>query len=93
MDTRKWNSLFAPMQKIAVVSFLSFFCFVFSGFAQDVVVGDTTANNVMLHVSLQQLEEIVVVGYGQQKKENVVGSISQKNYKKRLNSFLLCNIS
>jgi TonB-linked SusC/RagA family outer membrane protein len=53
---------------------------------QEIVVGNQPAINVTLMENTQQLEEIVVVGYGQQKKESVVGAISQLSSKDLLRS-------
>lgn len=45
--------------------------------AQDIPVGNNTFLNVVLETDEEMLEEVVVVGYGAQKKESVVGAISQ----------------
>ncbi len=45
--------------------------------SQEVTVGNRTNLDVNLAVDNKSLEEIVVVGYGTQKKVNVIGSISQ----------------
>lgn len=51
--------------------------FSFIGYTQqEIVVGDRTIINVSLSVSTTQLEDVVVVGYGTQKKQSVVGAIS-----------------
>ena len=42
----------------------------------EVVVGDRGIINVELQTSVEQLEEVVVVGYGEQKKASIVGSVS-----------------
>ena len=42
-------------------------------------VGTQTALNITLHDETEQLSEVVVVGYGTQKKQSVVGSIAQAN--------------
>jgi TonB-linked SusC/RagA family outer membrane protein len=52
--------------------------FSYIGFAsQEVVVGDKTVISLVLHSDDRSLNEIMVVGYGSQKKETVTGSISQ----------------
>jgi TonB-dependent SusC/RagA subfamily outer membrane receptor len=52
--------------------------FSFVGFVtQEIAVGDQRAINVTLNEDSRQIEEVVVVGYGVQKKVNVIGSISQ----------------
>ncbi|MDR0713329.1 MAG: TonB-dependent receptor [Bacteroidales bacterium] len=50
----------------------------FVGYAtQEIVAGEQSNISVTLSESAQEIEEIVVVGYGVQKKVNVIGSISQ----------------
>lgn len=50
--------------------------FSFIGYkAYEVVVGNTTSFNVQLEEDIAALDEVVVVGYGTQKKSNVVGSV------------------
>ncbi|PWJ56851.1 TonB-linked SusC/RagA family outer membrane protein [Dyadobacter jejuensis] len=52
--------------------------FSFVGYtSQEVLVGSRTQLNITLEEDNKALEEIVVVGYGTQKKVNVIGSISQ----------------
>lgn len=52
--------------------------FSFIGFAEQVItVGEQTVINVTLAADTEELEEVVVVGYGTQKKESVVGAITQ----------------
>jgi TonB-linked SusC/RagA family outer membrane protein len=48
---------------------------------QEIAVGNRTALNVILVEDTRLLEEVVVVGYGTQKKESVVASISQATEK------------
>ena len=43
---------------------------------QEIAVGDQKVINVTLAPATEELEEVVVVGYGHQKKESVVGAIS-----------------
>lgn len=51
--------------------------FSFIGYkAYEVTVGNTTSFNVQLEEDIAALDEVVVVGYGTQKKSNVVGSVS-----------------
>jgi len=45
--------------------------------SQEILVGDQTEINVSLQLDIGELEEVVVVGYGIQKKENLTGSVSQ----------------
>lgn len=52
--------------------------FTFIGFDNQVVqVGAGSTYNVKMEENSQQLEEVVIVGYGQQKKASVVGAITQ----------------
>jgi len=56
--------------------------FSFVGFSpQEIVIGDLTTININLSESSQAIEEVVVVGYGVQKKESLVASISQATEK------------
>jgi TonB-dependent SusC/RagA subfamily outer membrane receptor len=43
---------------------------------QEIVIGDQSVINVTLSADTKKLDEVVVVGYGHQKKESVVGAIS-----------------
>jgi len=52
--------------------------FSFIGFvSQTVSVGEQTVLNITLKPDVEELDEVVVVGYGTQKKESVVGAIAQ----------------
>lgn len=52
--------------------------FSFVGFkTQEIVVGNQSVINVTLAEDVQMLEEVVVVGYGVQKKETLTGAVSQ----------------
>ncbi len=54
--------------------------FSFVGYqAQEVLVGNKTNLNVILKVDTKSLEEVVVVGYGVQKKKDLTGAISNIN--------------
>ncbi len=56
----------------------------YTGFAeQEITVGTQTLLNIVLKVDIQRLNELVVVGYGSQKKRDVTGSvtnISEKDF-------------
>jgi TonB-linked SusC/RagA family outer membrane protein len=52
-----------------VVSFIGYL-------AQEVIIGNQSVINVVLESDIQALSEIVVVGYGQQRKSDITGSIS-----------------
>ena len=52
--------------------------FSYVGFVkQEITIGDRTQINVQLKEDVQQLEDVVVVGYGSQIKEDLTGSISE----------------
>ena len=52
--------------------------FTFLGYnTQEVAVGDRTVFDIVMSENISQLDEVVVVGYGVQKKESSVASISQ----------------
>ncbi len=52
--------------------------FSYMGFiTQEVTVGDQTEINVVLKEDFSQLDDVVVVGYGTQKKEDVTGAVSE----------------
>jgi len=53
---------------------------------QEITVGDKIALSIVLKEASKELGEVVVVGYGAQKKESVVGAISQITTKDLLNS-------
>lgn len=44
---------------------------------QEIAVGNRTTIHIILQTDMQQLNEVVVVGYGTQKKANITGSIGQ----------------
>ena len=63
---------------ITVPSGESVLVFSFIGYAvQEIKVGDRTVIDVVMAESVQELEEVVVVGYGTQKKVTMVGSVAQ----------------
>ncbi len=53
---------------------------------QEIPLAGKTSINVTLHEDSEMLEEVVVVGYGTQKKESVVGAISQVSSKDLLST-------
>lgn len=59
---------------------------------QEIVVGNQTTINVVMKEDSQMMEEVVVVGYGTQKKVNLTGSIAavgQEELKDRVNTDVL----
>lgn len=68
--------------------------FSFIGFAnQEIVVGNQADLNVQLVSENRALEEIVVVGYGTQKKVNMTGSVAAVNFDEKLSSRSVANVS
>lgn len=68
--------------------------FSFIGFvAQEVVVGNQSVINVTLKTDAELIADVVVVGYGQQKKETVVGSITQAKGEELLKAGSVTTIS
>lgn len=68
--------------EIKVPSKESILEFSFIGYAtQEIIVGDKTSMNVILDPDTQALEEVVVVGYGTQKKINLSGSVATVDMK------------
>lgn len=65
-------SLSAPKDGVLVISFIGYE-------AQTEMVGDRKVIDVVLRQSAQGLDDVVVVGYGTQKKVNVTGAISTVN--------------
>lgn len=63
-------SIEAPKGAILQVSYIGYI-------TKEVNVGDKATLNIQLEEDSQALEEVVVVGYGTQKKVNVIGSIAQ----------------
>lgn len=56
----------------------SVLAFTFIGYkTREVVVGSQTSLNVSLETDIETLSEVVVVGYGEQKRETLTGSISE----------------
>lgn len=53
---------------------------------QEIAVAGKTSFNIQMKEDSEMLEEVVVVGYGAQKKESVVGAISQVSNKELLSS-------
>ncbi|EGV42068.1 SusC/RagA family TonB-linked outer membrane protein [Bizionia argentinensis JUB59] len=64
-----YKLLLDPEHKVIVVSSLAYQ-------TERIVIGSQTVINVTLKEDLSQLEEIVLIGYGKQKRENVTGAVS-----------------
>ncbi|MDR2232552.1 MAG: TonB-dependent receptor [Tannerella sp.] len=66
------------MYTIRQVSPQSVLVFSYVGFiAQEITVGNQSEINVLLREDMQRLDEVVVVGYGVQRKVNLTGSVDQ----------------
>ena len=63
-------SLTVPKGAIILVSFVGYT-------PQEITVGDQLEINIQLEPDIYSLEEVVVVGYGTQRKSNVVGAVDQ----------------
>lgn len=48
---------------------------------QEVKIGNSSTINVLLESSVEQVDEVVIVGYGQQKKANLTGAVSSVDTK------------
>lgn len=59
-----------PSAKVIVISSLNFT-------AQEIAIGNKTVVNVLLQSAVQNLDEVVVVGYGSQKKADVTASVTK----------------
>ena len=72
-------SLSVPENAVVTVSYIGYI-------AKDVAVGSQTSLNINLEEDTQMLDEVVVVGYGIQKKSVVTGSISSVKAEEMLTS-------
>ena len=70
-------SLDVPNNAILVVSYIGYS-------DQQVVVGNQSSVNIALSEDTQKLDEVVVVGYGTQKKVNLTGSVSSVKFNEEL---------
>jgi len=71
---------------IEVSSTSSILVYSFVGYqTQEIIVGSQTNINVVLQEDLAQLDEVVVVGYGTQKKVNLTGSVETVTFREEVN--------
>ena len=61
--------------------------------SQEVKVGNSSTININLESSVEQVDEVVIVGYGQQKKANLTGAVANVNVDKALASRPIQDIS
>lgn len=68
--------------------------FSFIGFqSQEITVGNQTIINVSLVSDMSDLEEVVVVGYGTQKRANITGAVSMVTVDEKITNRSLSNVS
>jgi TonB-linked SusC/RagA family outer membrane protein len=79
-------SLSVPEGSTLVFSFIGFE-------SQSISIGDKNVIDVTLSEDMASLEEVVVVGYGTQKKVNLTGAVSTINFDKELENRPLTNAS
>ncbi|GAA4447404.1 TonB-dependent receptor [Ravibacter arvi] len=80
--------------RITVADANAVLAFSFIGFAtQEITVGNRTDISVKLVAEDRSLDEIVVVGYGTQKKVNMTGAVSAVNFDEKLTSRSVANVS
>ncbi|MCX6328339.1 MAG: TonB-dependent receptor [Bacteroidia bacterium] len=60
---------------------------------QEVIIGNQTVFNIMLEESVQGLDEVVIVGYGVQKKVNLTGSVAAVKFDEAISSRPVVNFS
>lgn len=70
-----FNITVASAESILVISYVGYQ-------SQEILVGDKTEFNILLAQDLSELDEVVVVGYGKQKKINLSGSVDVVDMKK-----------
>jgi TonB-linked SusC/RagA family outer membrane protein len=60
---------------------------------QEVIIGNQTVFNIMLEESVQSLDEVVIVGYGVQKKVNLTGSVAAVKFDEAISTRPVVNFS
>jgi TonB-linked SusC/RagA family outer membrane protein len=78
--------LSVPVDAVLVFSFIGFQ-------SQEITVGNQTVLNVTLIPELSDLEEVVVVGYGTQKRANITGAVSMVTVDEKITNRSLSNVS
>lgn len=61
--------------------------------SQEIAVDGRTVINVILEEDVQRLEEVVIVGYGEQKKANLTGSVAAISFDDKITSRAMTNVS
>lgn len=85
-DTNGEFSLTVPSDAVLVVTYIGYV-------EQQIPVNGQTSINVTLKENTQKLDEVVVVGYGTQKKVNLSGSVSSVNVSELTESRPVTNVS
>jgi TonB-linked SusC/RagA family outer membrane protein len=80
-------SIAVPDDKATLVYYLMGYA------AQEIAVGSRSVVNVTLVASAEALDEVVVVGYGRQKKVNVTGAVSSINFEEQVTSRPITSVS
>lgn len=68
----KYNIIVSSEEAVLVFSFVGYL-------SESVIVGSQTRIDITLETDLMELDEIVVVGYGTQKRSDITGSVAQMN--------------
>jgi len=93
-STRGTNTDADGRYSISVPSEETTLVFSFVGYlAQEVPVGSRKAVDVTLRTDTKALNEVVVVGYGTQKKENLTGAVAAVTIDEKISSRSLTNVS
>lgn len=79
-------TLSVPAGSTLVFSFIGFV-------SQNVVVGNQTVIDITLEEDISSLEEVVVVGYGTQKRANITGAVSSVTVDEKITNRSLANVS
>ena len=79
-------TLNVPDNAVVVYSFVGYI-------SQEVTVGSQTTINIQLREDIQGFEEVVVIGYGTQKRVNMTGAVSAVQIDEKITSRTLTNVS
>ena len=91
------NGTISDSQGVALINHVNaedVIVFSFVGYTQqEVTVGKRTTLNILLQQDDMTLEDVVVVGYGTQKKVNLTGSVTQMKFNEAILSKPMTNVS
>ena len=79
-------TLNVPDNSVVVYSFVGYI-------SQEVTVGNQTTINIQLREDIQGFDEVVVIGYGTQKRVNMTGAVSAVQIDEKITSRTLSNVS